>query len=66
MTVNSNMINQNPLLRRNTLLSEIFLVLLKDKKAETPDRNTKVGAHRWVIQRVMNNKVVVVCKFVGF
>jgi hypothetical protein len=65
MTVNSMMTSQIPLFRRNDLLSERLLSRLKEIKADTPDKNTKVGAQRCVTQRVMNNKVVVVCKLVG-
>jgi hypothetical protein len=44
--VNSSTTSQMPLFRRNDLLSERLLFLLKEMKAEIPDRNTKVGAQR--------------------
>jgi hypothetical protein len=46
MKVNSSITSHIPLFRRKDLLSEILLFLLKAIYAETPERNTKVGAQR--------------------
>jgi hypothetical protein len=65
MKVNSRITSHIPLFRRKDLLSEILLFLLKAIYAETPERNTKVGAQRCVIHRVINRRVVVVSRLVG-
>jgi hypothetical protein len=46
MKVNSSMVNHIPLFRRKVLLSAILLFLLNEIYAETPDKNTNVGAQR--------------------
>ena len=58
--VNSMITSQIPLVSRNLLLSERLLLLLYAIYADNPDKKTKVGAQRCVIQRVINNAVVVV------
>jgi len=37
-----------------------------ERNADTPERNTNVGAHKWVIHRVKNSIAVVVLRSVGF
>jgi hypothetical protein len=63
--VNSSITSQMPLLRRKDLLSEKLLFLLNEMYAETPERNTKVGAQRCVIHLVIKSRVVVVSRLVG-
>ena len=51
--------SQSPRLIRNRLAS--FLDFFRDDRyAEIPERNTKVGAQKWVIHLVKYNQVVVV------
>jgi hypothetical protein len=47
------------------LLSSFFVLRWPARKAETPDKNTKVGAQKWVIHLVKNNCGVVVARLVG-
>src|SRR6185503_3471010 len=65
ISVNSSTINHSPLVSRNFLAAVSSCLLFMDKKADVPDKKTKVGAHKCVIQRVANKAVVVVFKFVG-
>ena len=60
MKVNSSITNQIQRLKRYDLLSEMLLFFLKAMYAETPDKNTKVGADRCVTHLVMKSNVVVV------
>jgi hypothetical protein len=46
INVNSSITSHIPLLSRKALLPETLLFLLNDIYAETPDKNTKVGAQR--------------------
>jgi hypothetical protein len=42
-----------------------LFLFLNDMYAEVPERKTKVGAHKWVIHRVIKRAGVVVAKSVG-
>src|SRR5579862_4975482 len=57
--------SQIPLVIRKRLAALTSRLPLMDRKADTPDKKTKVGAHRWVIQRVKKSPGVVVCKLVA-
>jgi hypothetical protein len=46
-------------------LSCFFVLFRPIKNAEVPERKTKVGAQKWVIQRVKNKPGVVVAILVG-
>jgi hypothetical protein len=63
--VNSKIISQIPLVSKNLLLSFTLFLLVKEIKADVPERKTKTGAHKCVIQRVKNKAGVVVFKSVG-
>ena len=63
--VSSKIINHNPRLNKKFLLVTMFAFLLNESQAETPDRKTNVGAHKWVIQRVKKRNGVVVARSVG-
>src|SRR5215204_1151509 len=65
ISVSSSRINHNPLLRRNETAFACSS-FLHNRKTETPDRKTKVGAHKCVIQRVKNRTPEVVLKSKGF
>src|SRR5687768_7845185 len=56
--------NQNPLLMRKELNSDLVFFLLI-RYAAVPARKTIIGAQKWVIQRVKNRAGVVVARFVG-
>jgi hypothetical protein len=45
-SVNSKTINHMPRVIRNFLVDAIFLSRLKERKADAPERKTKVGAHK--------------------
>jgi hypothetical protein len=64
-SVNSRKISQRPLVSKNFRVLLILSFFFMDIKAETPERNTKVGAHKCVIQRVKNKTGVVVFRSVG-
>ena len=63
--VNSRRINQSPRLIKNFLVSTM-LVFLRARYTDVPARKTKMGAHKYVIQRVKKSKGVVVSRLVGF
>jgi hypothetical protein len=65
ITVISIIISQIPLeIKKRLVYARLFLFFI-DMKAEVPDRNTKTGAQKWVIQRVKKSSGVVVARFRG-